>query len=348
MHPQLSCLKGIILLETRESKGVILRILMIVSEQPADRQSKVDPFVWEQVRYLRKAGIDVSVFSYRGKKNPIHYLKAWLKVRTCHSLEHFDLVHAQFGQSGLLALPARLPIVVTFHGSDLQGIVGSNGCYTAMGSLSRLLCRYVARHAEEIILVSEHLAEYLPSNLPFHVIPGGIDLQVFRPMRQQYARSRLQLRSGKQLVLFVGDPSNPVKRYYLAQQAIAPLKNQYDVELVTVSGVPHEVVPLYMNACDALLLTSKHEGSPTVVKEALACNLPVVSVRVGDVSERIGNVGGCALCADDSAETISKDLAQVLEARNRIRGRESVLDLDEQVVVQRIIEVYRSASKNRN
>jgi teichuronic acid biosynthesis glycosyltransferase TuaC len=323
---------------------VSVRVLMITNEWPTPEHPEWGPFIVQQVEYLRKAGVDVEVFSFHGKGNPINYLRAWLRLRRLHDMQQFDLIHAQFGQSGLVALPSRLPMIVTCWGSDLQGIVGANGRYTVAGRVLQLLSRYVARHAKEIIVVSERLAKCLPHGLPVHVIPHGVDLDRFRPIPQPEARRQLRLPLDKRLVLFAAlNPREPVKRHHLAQEAVALLRTQFDVELVTVSGVPHELVPVYMNACDVLVVTSRHEGSPTVVKEALACNLPVVSVDVGDVRQRIEGVQGCVLCADDSPETIAEGLAQVLRVRSRIRGRDTVADLDVRVVAQRIIEVYRSA-----
>ena len=98
-----------------------------------------------------------------------------------------------------------------------------------------------------------------------------------------------------------------------------------------------------MNACDVLLMTSLHEGSPNVVKEALACNLPIVSTDVGDVRNRIGALDGCVVCATDDPATIAEALNQVLSRRQGIDGRKAVLDLDEQVLTSKVIDVYRRA-----
>lgn len=324
-----------------------MKVLMVTSEWPTPEHPEWAPFIVRQVESLRKAGVEVTVFPFRGKRNPINYVKAWLDLRRQYDVEQCDLIHAQFGQGGLVALPAQLPIVVTFSGSDLHGIVGSNGNYTATGKVLQFLSQSVATRVNEVIVVSEHLANLLPHGMPVHVIPRGVDLDLFRPIPQTEARRRLRLSSDKNLILFAAPPRKPVKRYHLAQAAVASLRTRFDLELVTLSEVPHKRVPWYMNACDVLVLTSQHEGSPNVIKEALACNLPIVSVDVGDVSQRIGKVEGCVLCADDSPETIAKGLAQVLQEPRRIRGREAVAHLDERIVAQRIIEVYQSALAGR-
>jgi glycosyltransferase involved in cell wall biosynthesis len=112
--------------------------------------------------------------------------------------------------------------------------------------------------------------------------------------------------------------------------------------------VPHALVPVYMNACDALVLTSRHEGSPTVIKEALACNLPIVTVDVGDVHQRLDPVEGCLVCANDAPETIAAGLAQVLQSGGRVAGREAVAELDERVIVQKIVDLYRAVLQQRS
>ena len=115
------------------------------------------------------------------------------------------------------------------------------------------------------------------------------------------------------------------------------------VDLVTAWGVPHELMPTYMSACDVLVLTSVHEGSPNVVKEALACDLPVVSLSIGDVPDRLRGIEGCEICPDARPETIAASLRRVLERGARIRGREAVVDLDERILAAKMVEVYRRA-----
>jgi len=112
--------------------------------------------------------------------------------------------------------------------------------------------------------------------------------------------------------------------------------------LVVAWRVPHRDIPLYMSACDALVFTSMQEGSPNVVKEALACDLPVVSVSVGDVAQHIQNLDGCELCLDDSPETIAAALGRVLRRDGRIAGREAVQALDENVMTRKVLNIYKS------
>jgi glycosyltransferase involved in cell wall biosynthesis len=324
-----------------------LSVLMLTSEWPR-AAGHTAHFVVRQVRFLEAAGVRVEVFPFRGGKHPVNYATAWLRARERLARGGFDLVHAQFGQSALLALPKRLPLVITFRGDDLLGIVGDQGRPTRAGRILQRLSRWVARRADAVIVVSAHMRPYL-NGTPVHVVPSGIDLELFRPLPQAPARARLGLPPPpERLVLFVGNPRLARKRFSLAKHAVALLHETLPARLVVAWGVPHAEVPDYMAACDALVFTSVQEGSPNAVKEALACDLPVVSVPVGDVAERLHGVAGCELCPDDRPDTIAAALGRVLARGGRIAGRAAVRHLDERLLTQQVITIYRSALNGRS
>jgi glycosyltransferase involved in cell wall biosynthesis len=322
---------------------------MITSEW-ASEPGHTAHFIARQVRFLRAAGVDVDVFSFRGGRRPLRYLAAWARLRrrlmerNGGGRPRYDLVHAQFGQSGLLALPKRLPLVVTFRGDDLFGILGRDGRPTLAGRLLQWLSRRVARRADAAILVSEHLKEYLSQSAPVHIVPSGLDLDLFRCIPRDEARQHLGLPRDGRRILFVGDPADPRKRYDLAREAVGRLNRNVAAELVIGWRVPHDEMPFYMNACDALVFTSREEGSPNAVKEALACDLPVVSVAVADVPLRLQGIPGCEVCADDSPETIAAALDRTLrrDERSGGRGREAARQLDERILTGRVVDIYRS------
>jgi len=328
-----------------------LRVLMITSEW-ASEPGHTAHFIARQVRFLRAAGVQVDVFSFRGGRRPLRYLAAWARLRRQLSRDGagYDLVHAQFGQSGLLALPKRLPLVVTFRGDDLFGILGKSGRPTPAGRLLQWLSQRVARRADAAILVSEHLKQYLSPAVSVHIVPSGLDLDLFRPIPRDEARHRVGLPHEGRLILFVGDPADPRKRYALARQAVDLLNRTMAAELVIGWRVPHEAMPLYMNACDALVFTSREEGSPNAVKESLACDLPVVSVPVADVPLRLQGIPGCEVCANEMPETIAAALERTLRrnARSEGRGREAACQLDERLLTSRVIGIYRSVLAGTN
>jgi teichuronic acid biosynthesis glycosyltransferase TuaC len=319
-----------------------IRVLMVTSDWLWDSWGGPAVFIARQADFLRREGVQVDIFPFQGARRPANYVAAWREVQRRLRYGHYDLVHAQFGQSGITALPKRVPLVVTFRGDDLEGIIGENGRYIAAGWLLRLISRAVARRADAAIVVSEHMKRHLPASVGAHVLPSGIDLDLFRPEPQHHARSRLGLPTDRRLVLFVGNPDLARKRYGLAQKAVEIVNRSIPTQLLAGWEKPHQEIAALMNACDALVCTSMQEGSPNAVKEALACNLPVVAVRVGDVALRLKGVAGCELCPDDSAETIAAALERVLRRGTRSESRATVQNLDERALTARLIEIYRS------
>lgn len=314
---------------------------MITGVWPTPAHPERAPFVVRQVEFLRRVGISVDVVHLDGRGQPSRYVQRWREVRTLIARNHYDVVHAQWGQSALAALPRVAPLVVTFRGSDLEGVVSKSGKYGVSSFLLTCVSQIAARCADEVIVVSDRLARRLPSRR-CHVIPSGVDLELFVPRDKADARQRLGLKPVRRYVLFAASPANPVKRHALALQAMEALEDT-GAELLVVERVSPATMPCYMSACDVLLLTSAHEGSPNVVKEALACNLPVVGVDVGDVRQRLNLVAGCVVCADDAPHTIASGLRQALAHDQPIDGRSAVAALDERVLTERVVDVYRQA-----
>jgi glycosyltransferase involved in cell wall biosynthesis len=324
-----------------------IRVLMITSEWPSLDHPHAVPFLVQQVEFLRSAGVLVEVFPFRGAKRPFNYFMAWMNLRQKLSQRNYDLIHAQFGQSALLAWPQRLPLVITFRGCDIQGVRRANGRITLSGKILQHLCRIMALRAQAVILVSNRMRRLIPVSVPAVVIPTGLDLEQIPRVSRTEARRRLRLPNSDQLVLFVGNPADTVKRYKLAESAVEVLNRVHPAKLIVGWGLPRREILLLMNACDALVLTSIQEGSPNVIKEALACDLPVVSLDVGDVAEHVQSLSGCEICPDSQPETIAACLERVLRRGQRINGRERVQDLDEKILTQRIIGIYSSVLANR-
>lgn len=314
----------------------------MTSEWPSPEFPDHAPFVTEQVEAVRTLGAAIEVLPFRGGGRPRAYIEARARVSRRLRSGAFDLVHGHYGQSGLTIWPTNLPTVVTFHGSDLMGIVGPSGRNTAGGWVLRQLSRLVAVAADEVILHSDALARKLPRRVRYEVIPMGVDFGVFRPRPKIEARRQLGLPSDRKLVLFSGSPDVPVKRYGLARSAVAQLPDELKVDLVTLAGRSREEVALMMSACDVLLVTSSHEGGPLTVKEALACDLPVVSVDVGDVRRWIRGLEGCVLC-DDSPASIGEGLTSVLGRTVSFEGRRAVEELRMERIAERVMAVYSRA-----
>jgi glycosyltransferase involved in cell wall biosynthesis len=208
--------------------------------------------------------------------------------------------------------------------------------------LEHLLSRRAALRADEVIVKSREMADAL-SPIDCHVIPNGVDMDAFRPMSQTAARAKLGWKQGEPLILFGGNPADMNKNHRLARESVALASERLGkaIRLIPLKGFSPEAVPAVMNACNGMILTSHREGSPNVVKECLACNRPVVSVRAGDVESVIGSIDGCHL-RDYSPEELAGGLCSILEQPREIRGRGALREkgLDMGTTAERILGVY--------
>jgi teichuronic acid biosynthesis glycosyltransferase TuaC len=325
-----------------------IRVLMVTSEWPTPGSPFQVPFLVQQVEFLRRAGVEVEVFFFRGAKNPMNYLKAWWRFNRRYKSRRtqYDLVHAQFGQAALIPWPKQLPLVITFHGTDGLGQLSPDGRMTMQGRLLVWLGRTAARFADAVLIVSNEMRKNLPDLMSLHIHPTGVDLDSLPSLTREEARRQLGLPLDERLALFVGSPDDPLKRYALARLAVEVLNQRWPTRLILGWNRPHCEILTLMHACDVLVVTSRTEGSPTIVKEALACNLPVVSVIVGDVVERLEGVEGCEIVPGDKPETIAASIERSLRRGGRIRGREAIEQLDEKVLADKLIGIYRSVLKS--
>ena len=323
-------------------KALIATSIFPTSENPAR-----GTFVRTQVEYLKRAGIEVELLVLQGRSRKLMYAKAALELRRRLANSSIDLVHAHYSYVGMVARTQwKVPVVVSYCGDDLLGTMNVRGKPTLFSRLVVFAGRMLSNQADGVIVKSREMASRLKRN-DVYVIPHEIDFELFQPMDKGQARTILGLDLQKKYVLFAANPEIPVKRFSLAK-AIANQVTMQDpaVELLVVYKEPQERLPLFMNACDGLVFTSYQEGSPNVVKQAMACNLPIVSTDVGDVREIIGNTPGCYICKPDVPE-FTQRLADILRHCEKTRGREQVQHLSGPAVAQQIIEVYEQVLRTR-
>jgi len=253
-----------------------------------------------------------------------------------------DLVHAHFGtMTAFLAIVSTaLPVIITYRGSDLNPNRNRGWLRQAVGIL---LSQVAALRAARIICVTNQLKNRLWRKDRVSVIPGGVDTTVFYPRRSDEVRRELGWGMDERVVLFnAGDPI--IKRLDLARAAVQFAESACGrIRFVVLDGnFPPNLIPSTMNAANCLLVTSDWEGSPTIVKEAMACNLPVVSVDVGDVRERLFEVRPSVIVTRDASE-IGKGITEILRHGQRSNGRELINNVSSEANSQRIISVYRAA-----
>jgi teichuronic acid biosynthesis glycosyltransferase TuaC len=309
-----------------------MKVLVVTNMYPDPEQPAFGTFVKDQVESLKRAGIEVDVLFVNGRRRKLDYLWGIFRFWWLLLKNRYDIIHAHYAITGLIArLQFLYPIVVTYHGGEVKDHVPRWLKYFALRGPQMF---------SRVIVVNRQEKEIISHDAKVRVIPCGVNLDVFRPTPLDKARRVLGLPMGKPLVLWAGEYWQYEKRFELVEASLMLLQQHCpEAELVLVSGKPHAAIPVYMSACDALVLTSRSEGSPMVIKEAMACNLPIVSTDVGDVAEIIEGVEGCYLVNPDP-EDVADKLLRVLQWHRRTEGRDKIRHLGSDLIAQRIIAVY--------
>ena len=287
------------------------------------------PFIVEQAEALRRIGCDVQYYGVVGH-GIVGYSRLLSDLKRKIKSFRPDIIHAHYGLCGLLACMQRsVPVVVTYHGSDINS--------PAILRYSKLAMRLAAWN----IFVSEANIKRARQTRKLSLIPCGIDLTNDQLLTREEARQMLNISNDSKVVLFTGAFDNQVKNYPLAKQTIDCLPN---VELIELKGYTRQQVTLLMCAVDALLMTSFAEGSPQVIKEALACGCPIVSVDVGDVKERIQGVQGCYIAHSATPEELSHLLTQAFLLRNKTKGRDKIQSdgLSNDIIAEKLLKIYKN------
>ncbi|USZ70843.1 glycosyltransferase family 4 protein [Natronosalvus halobius] len=296
-------------------------------------------FFEQQISVLEERGVECTVIGVPGEytadspRTPVDYLRFYPKVLSHVWSGEYDLIHGHYGLVAPFALaqPTR-PVVMSLWGTDLMSDM------RWLESISR----YGARFADATIVPSPAMSRELDTD---HVeIPFGVDTEQFRPVPRADARERVGWDPDERIALFPYDPNRDEKDYPRAERIVE--RADADIELRTIDGVPYEEMPYYMNASDALLVTSKREAGPMVIKEAAACNVPVVSTDVGFVRDTIGEVDNC-IVSDDDAD-LAAGLETVLDGDRRSNGREVVDGLSLDAMGDRLLECYRDVLGRRS
>jgi glycosyltransferase involved in cell wall biosynthesis len=331
-----------------------LRALVVTNMYPTQTAPATGTFVAAQVDGLRDVGVHVELLHLAREDGGRRVYRALgTKVKSLVATTEPDVLHVMYG--GVMAdVTTRAvgdrPVVVSFCGTDLLGTRG----YGALADLAIrwgvVASRRAARRAAAIVVKSRNLFDALPRTVDrsrVWILPNGVDFSRFRPMDRSECQRRLGWHEARSHVLFPAPRHRPEKRFGLAQAAIALLnEGGADVELHALERVPHRDVPIWLNAAGAVLVTSSHEGSPNAVKEALACNVPVVSVDVGDVRERIAGIDGCAI-ADGTPPDLAAKLSRVLERGRGIEARDQIADLSLERVAEQLRDIYARVTDGR-
>jgi len=294
---------------------------------------------------LRALGHRVEFVELGAGRGPWGYMRARARVAKAIRDVAPDVIHVHYGSAGLAVPRTTVPIVTTFVGDDLNGTPNRSGRTTWKSRVEVLLSHYAAWRSRRCITVSASLRSRLRSaalRAKTVVIRDAVDPAVFRPLPRAAARERLGLPPDAVLIIFPHDTTQPTKRLWLAEAAVAELRRRLPAAaLWVVNGKEPDEMPWYYAAADAMIVTSLREGGPSSVKEALACGIPVVSVAVGDTElfrEAANGVWVAAARPGDLAAALGDVLKTPRERRTLLPPG---LELGE--AARAVVAVYREA-----
>ena len=305
-----------------------MKVLIVASYN----KNRFAPFIVEQAEALKQVGCEVEYFGVVGKGIK-GYLNAFASLHKKINAYKPDVIHAHYGLSGLLAnLQRKVPVVTTYHGSDIN--------------LPRVLrfSKIAMKLSAWNIFVSQRNIDIAKTKKKYILLPCGVNLPNYLEEDIIAIKEILNWNPNKKYILFAGAFDNRVKNAKLAQDSVYLIEN---AELIELKGYTREQVIALFYAVDAFLMTSFTEGSPQVVKEAMACGCPIVSVDVGDVAERIEGLEGCYI-AERSPHDIAERLNKALSFNSRTKGRNRIIELGltNDLVAKKLVEIYENVLKN--
>jgi glycosyltransferase involved in cell wall biosynthesis len=300
---------------------------------------EVSPFIKAQGDSLVDQGVDIDYYKVEG----IGFYGFFRNIyRLINLQKQYDILHAHYSTNAFLLL-FSVPYkkrVVSFLGSDILGDKTSANHITKISYVVKTITYFVSYLFPIIIVKSDEMKNNLSPSVhsKTHVIPNGVDFKKFGPISKTEAKHKLSIETKKRLILFLSNPNNYNKNFRLAKLAFDKVKT--DSILLTPYPIEHEKVALYLNAADVLLITSFTEGSPNILKEALACNCSIVSVPVGDAVENLKNVNNCYI-ANYNPTDFALSIDQALEFKGVHNGRDVSNHLRQDIIAKRIISIYK-------
>lgn len=305
-----------------------MKILIVCSGNKANFNFEKDmAFIYDQLNALKAINKDIifHVFPIIGK-GVKGYLNQREKLK--QEIKKFkpDIIHTHGGHLGIVSLFQKVPNIITFHGSEINN------------KKTRLLSILMYSLADYSIIVSKKLSKKLMKiHGRYSVIPCGVDLTLFFPMEKTEAKTKLGISQNQKYILFSSSFDNKIKNFPLAKEVLTEFA-EYTIK--EVKNRTREEINLLINGAEALLMTSHSEGSPQIIKEALACNQRIVSVNVGDVEEQILGVDACFVCEADKYDLVDK-LRKSIEMPKPSKGRTKASMYNNNLIAEKIHSIYK-------
>jgi teichuronic acid biosynthesis glycosyltransferase TuaC len=323
--------------------------VLVVSNHWSKTDNNTNGSIWvdRQVNALRKLGVQVSTFNIGHEHAPTKVFRKWRELRQTVRRLQPDLVHARYGTLvGTLSVSSGAPSVITYAGSDL--LPGAGGISKTRIRTGICLSNLAALRANALIAVSDELRRALWwRSHETIVIPDGVDLEVFRPHPQEEARHTLGWNKEEVVVLIDAKRDPERKGLSIAQSAMDIVKARFPKARLQVLQVSNPAdMPLHCSAADIFLCASRTEGSPNMVKEAMACNLPVVSTPVGDVPDLLARVHPSEI-VPRNAQALGEAMVRILQKPKRSNGHDHCQSFNLTLIAQRVLAVCRSVVDRR-
>ncbi len=300
-----------------------MRVLFVSSGNAKDG---ISPIVKNQGDSLKRAGIDVDFFAIEGKGIK-GYLKAIFKLRKHLKRNSYDVIHAHYWLSAIVAtLGGAKPVVASLMGDDVK----------TKEWIKWIIFIFYKLFWAKTIVKSKDMFNAFPKE-GIEIVPNGVDFNKFKPINKEIAQKEVGWDSSKRHILFTSDPKRYEKNFKLTKEAF-DLINDGSLELHYMVGIKNDRVPLYYNAADVVILTSLWEGSPNAIKEAMACSRPIVATDVGDVRDNISKTKGCFIASFDANDAANK-LKEALNYQ-KTSGREDIAHLRDDVIAKKLIDIY--------
>jgi len=311
----------------------------------------ISPFIKSQGDSLESLGNDVDIYLVVGN-GIVGYIKNIPKIISMIKISKYDIIHAHYSLCGFLVWltiiinnlkyifkesnKINIPLVVSLMGSDI-----------ITSKIMLIIISFFSKYIWSATIVKSHRMKNILGDNSVYVIPNGINLNQFNTKDKIYCKNILSYNVNSKIILFGSDPGRPVKNFELAKSSYNMLLEKKHktlfpkIELITLGYISHNQIPIYLNACDVVLLTSMWEGSPNIIKEAMACNIPIVCTDVGDVKWLLDGLEGCYIVSQDPIEIANK-LLMALNFNKKTKGRERIiqLGLDSKSIAREIVKVY--------
>jgi len=326
-----------------------MNVLVVTNMYPTEKNPFYGIFVKEQVDSMRAAGVLTDVYFINGIENRFNYFKSIIDLVKKIKCKKYNLIHAHHSycifpiKIAKIITGVKAPVVFTFHEGEVHlrnKLSLKNTDFIKRLVFSKKVKSMALKMVDLVIAVQEEMIKRLNFNGKSIVLPCGVDTDLFKPMEKEWCRKRLNLPHDKKIIFFPASPANKQKGFDILREAIKYLDRK-DLHSVVGGNILHEDMTYYMNAADVVVQLSIFEASPSVLKEALAVNVPLVFTDAGDTKMIVGNTKGCFLCKR-SLKDVALKLEKAINCDGACNGRHHIfeINLTLKAVSESIIKVY--------